>query len=506
MKTHNRSIGSSFILQFLTDTAEHAANSTQTVTAPYVELGRDQNCGICFGDDVPTVSHKHAALERKGQKIFIYNLSGTNQTLVNGRPVLREWLLHHGDEIQLSADGPRMRVVLPADNPAPRFTGQIKLFVEQTAKPYRFVLFGLLLIFLAGAAAVGIQFTRMRSSHKQLESVARSVMQQMEEQEKALAEGNSELIAGRKEQAEELAGLNKQNQDFQEALVRQSRIIKALVGSATAKPVRKTVAHPPVPAKPNPEQILIGSTQGKVYALQIFMTVKDNSGEPLSITNEHREKVHVKDYFIGSGTGFVLEDGRFITSRRWVKPWAYPEGEKDALALFANFVHHNGGNASVKVVATAPDGPELTLFDRQFSTDSTYDQPVIGNFGFGEGKIMVANREVGRDWAVSKVPVTGLPYQSGTLPAAGTEVHFLGYEIPLGTQGGPAGAPTYTKRTVAAGESAKGTLPVTGVPFEPSTYGGPAYLVKEGEPLVVGLLNEGKDGKGIIIPISHVPK
>jgi hypothetical protein len=43
--------------------------------------------------------------------VNILNLSATNQTLVNGRPVLREWPLNNGDEIQLSADGPRLRFI-----------------------------------------------------------------------------------------------------------------------------------------------------------------------------------------------------------------------------------------------------------------------------------------------------------------------------------------------------------------------------------------------------------
>jgi hypothetical protein len=57
---------------------------------------------------------------------------------------------------------------------------------------------------------------------------------------------------------------------------------------------------------------------------------------------------------------------------------------------------------------------------------------------------------------------------------------------------------------VAPEAPAKGTLAVRGAPFEMSTYGGPAYLVQDNKPLVVGLLTGGKDGKGYIIPIRHL--
>jgi hypothetical protein len=506
MKMRSGNTGSSFTLQFLTDTGEYPANATKQVAAAYVELGRDKECAVRFGEDAPTVSRKHAALERKGQKVYIYNLSETNQTLVNGRPVHKEWLLHDGDEIQLSADGPRMRFVLPADHHAPRFTSRIKMFAEQAVRPYRLVLLALLGIFLVGAAAVGIQFTKVRSGQARLVAVAQSVTQQVQDQQKALAVGNSVLVAEQTRRAEALAAVNKQNQEFQEALTRQSKIIKALVKNATARPPRRPRRAEPV-RKPDPEAVVIGNTQGQVYAVRIYLTVRGNTGQPLDLTDGNRKSVRLKDYFLGTGTGFVLEDGRFVTSRRWVKPWAYPEGEKDLLGLFTNFVHHNGGRASVKLIATAPGGPELTLSDAQFAADSTGDQTVTGNFGFGEGKIVVAGPDHTHDWAVAKVPITGLPVSNaGALSTTGNPVHLLGYEIPAGAQEGPVGSPTYTRRTVTPDAPARGTLAVRGAPFEMSTYGGPAYHVRANQALVVGLLTGGKDGKGYIIPLNRLAR
>ncbi len=504
MKMRSGNTGYSFTLQFLTDTGEYPANATKVVAGAYAELGRDKECAVRFGEDAPTVSRKHAALERKGQKVYIYNLSATNQTLVNGRPVHKEWLLHDGDEIQLSADGPRMRFLLPADSAAPRFTSRIKLFAEQAVRPYRLVLLALLGIFLVGAAAVGVQFTKVRSGQAKLVAVAKSVTQQVEEQQKALAAGNSVLVAEQTRRAEALAAVNRQNLEFQESLTRQGKIIRALVKNATAEPPRR--ARRPEPArKPDPEALVVGNTQGQVYAVRMYLTVRGNTGQPLDLTDGNRKSVRLKDYFLGTGTGFVLEDGRFVTARRWVKPWAYPEGEKDLLALFTNFVHHNGGRASIKLIATAPGGPELTLSDAQFAADSTHDQTVTGNFGFGEGKIVVAGPDHAQDWAVARVPVTGLPVgEAGTLPTASNAVHLLGYEIPAGVQEGPVGSPTYTRRTVAPDAPAKGTLAVRGAPFEMSTYGGPAYLVQGNKPRVVGLLTGGKDGKGYIIPIQRL--
>jgi hypothetical protein len=241
-----------------------------------------------------------------------------------------------------------------------------------------------------------------------------------------------------------------------------------------------------------------------VYALHVLLTVTDRHGKVLELAGEGGRPVRLENYLVGTGTGFALDDGRFLTARRWVEPWAYPRDEQDVLNLYANFVHHNGGKASVKLVAAAPDGPELTLPGDQFTVHRAADRAVVGNFGFGEGKIAVASAAGPGGWATSKVPVTGAAAATKEMLQAGDRVHLLGYEIPADVQAGPAGNPTYARLTLGAADPATGYWTVGDGRPEPGNFGGPVFVLHEGVPLVAGMLVPGPDGKGRVVPIGRV--
>ena len=98
-----------YTLEYLTPTAKHAQGTYETIVIPYIELGRSSKCGVKFGDDTPTVSRQHCAIERKGDVATLINLSKSNPTFVNGQPVTDRRELNNGDEIQLSTDVPKLR-------------------------------------------------------------------------------------------------------------------------------------------------------------------------------------------------------------------------------------------------------------------------------------------------------------------------------------------------------------------------------------------------------------
>ena len=84
----------------------------QEIKRDYTELGRDSSCAICFGDNFPTVSRRHAAIIKSETGWQIKNLSQTNPTYVNGRPVKNVYYLSNGDQIKLSTEGPLMTFIL----------------------------------------------------------------------------------------------------------------------------------------------------------------------------------------------------------------------------------------------------------------------------------------------------------------------------------------------------------------------------------------------------------
>lgn len=262
-----------FTLEFLTDTTYYAANTSKNVIVPYIEIGRDKSCGIPFTDDTPMVSRKHAAIERKNHKVILINLSTTNQTLVNGRPVLKEWPLNNGDEIQLSADGPRIRFFNTPGKGQLKFTDRMQLFAQQSLRPYRFALVGLALVLLLGSVLAAFLVKSLMRDKEKLQAATESIEKQIEEQKKALAKGDSALVAAQARQAEQLAAANALNENFQQALASQGQVLEALATTNIRKSRVKPVAPLKPPAKASGPEAPLGNAWSHVYAVQVFLTI-----------------------------------------------------------------------------------------------------------------------------------------------------------------------------------------------------------------------------------------
>jgi pSer/pThr/pTyr-binding forkhead associated (FHA) protein len=113
-KSFNQSMPTTPYILVLLDSAKDLPRGTEkTIEAPYLSLGRDTDCTICYGDDFPMVSRLHAAIEWSEDSYTLRHLSNTNQTLLNDRPIARKWFLHDDDVIQLAPSGPRIKFKMP---------------------------------------------------------------------------------------------------------------------------------------------------------------------------------------------------------------------------------------------------------------------------------------------------------------------------------------------------------------------------------------------------------
>lgn len=95
-----------FIIEFKTATQSHAAGEQLKLAVDSVQIGRDIDCQVRFDDSTPTVSRKHAKIEREGIRYKVIALSQTNATYVNGSPIKGDFYLNSGDEIKFSSQGP----------------------------------------------------------------------------------------------------------------------------------------------------------------------------------------------------------------------------------------------------------------------------------------------------------------------------------------------------------------------------------------------------------------
>jgi ABC transport system ATP-binding/permease protein len=77
-------------------------------------LGRDPEGEVVIDADAAVVSRRHAEIRRAGEQFAVTDLKSFNGTLVNGQRIAGTVTLYGGDQIQLGAGGPVVRVIDPS--------------------------------------------------------------------------------------------------------------------------------------------------------------------------------------------------------------------------------------------------------------------------------------------------------------------------------------------------------------------------------------------------------
>jgi ABC-type multidrug transport system ATPase subunit/pSer/pThr/pTyr-binding forkhead associated (FHA) protein len=77
-------------------------------------LGRDPEGEVVIDAAAAVVSRRHAEIKKTGEQFFISDLKSFNGTLVGGKRITETVPLFDGDEIQLGAGGPQLRLTDPA--------------------------------------------------------------------------------------------------------------------------------------------------------------------------------------------------------------------------------------------------------------------------------------------------------------------------------------------------------------------------------------------------------
>ncbi|MDX6402642.1 MAG: transport system ATP-binding/permease protein [Blastocatellia bacterium] len=86
-------------------------------------LGRDPEGEVVIDVAAAVVSRRHAEIKKTGEQFSITDLKSFNGTLVGGKRITETVTLFDGDEIQLGAGGPLLRIIDPAHPPAGRSQG-----------------------------------------------------------------------------------------------------------------------------------------------------------------------------------------------------------------------------------------------------------------------------------------------------------------------------------------------------------------------------------------------
>jgi V8-like Glu-specific endopeptidase len=483
-----------YVLEHRTHSQKHKAGKVQEIIVDYIELGRDSRCQVRFENDMPTVSRRHAAIIKEDDKWVIKNLSQVNQTIVNGRPVANKWYLNTGDEIQLSAEGPKIGFIVPEINTVKSigFTKRMSLFRQQALRPYKtaITVLSFVLLFVVIGLGYGIYDakTKVVKLEKETEELGGQIVKLTDQFEDAKEISLREI--------DSLRVLNLANEQARNQMSQKVSRMEGTINRLIVEQQNLSANH-----SFNNQDIISDFSGLYPYVYQIILE---------SIELVFEGEVMKEEINSPIGSGFLLNSKNFITARHVIEPWYYISGE-DMELIYMNALVQMGADLTAKYTAISPAGTSFSFTNKDFALDRSKDE----NYSFTDADgdqvlISVAPMELSNtDWArISTNIQGGLPFDSNLSNRLSmrTNLYVLGYPLGMAARSGANISPIYGSCVVGADGLQNGVIMISARNFERGNSGGPVFVEKQdGSFTVVGIISAGAgDNIGFIVPISAV--
>jgi hypothetical protein len=253
----------------------------------------------------------------------------------------------------------------------------------------------------------------------------------------------------------------------------------------------------------------INSYSGYVFAIQLEKTeIKHLNG---------RTQVVIEPLPKLVGTGFLMNDGRFITARHVVEPWYYYNIRLDysIFDVYSKFrlaelnqIVNNGGSVIAHYTAVSSSGKRISFNSSLARINRTTDK--MESERAGRSRIMRRTAVLDdTDWAVYQTLERSRLAHDRALSMnldIGTTLAVQGYPWGRGADEAVQVTPIYSTCQVARnGLDVNGTIMVSNDNTERGNDGGPVTVVgADGAYYVVGILSGSTFAKGRIVPISVV--
>ena len=496
-----------YILEHKVSSKYHKAGESQEIIVDNIELGRDSHCQVRFDESFKTVSRHHAGIVKDGDMWKLVQISKSNSTFLNGRPVKTEWYLQNGDEIQLSVNGPKLGFIVPTGKKATvgsiGLTRRMSLFRQQALRPYKTAIASLAVCLVLAIIGLGGWNWKLHEDlRNQSLQLAEQIIKNKDNKElvdslaKKLAEANNKIAA-----ADEKIG----------------NIKKAQTRTVT---VRRPVTTPASgdgagSSSESSSGASISSCYPYTYSVTCFVVAED--GKPITYKNRNG-----KDCYVAwSGTGFLLNNGYFVTAHHMIHfdEFDFDEGGNiipNTVNTVVNTRYYSG-QWKIKMIAVSSSGDKLNLdysyTNCPFKTGNTKMEQATITDEAGRTWVVRAHLYAdGTDWACVKVSrSTGLAYDgafSKNMPAQ-TKLTILGFPSNMDqTQNGTISPDVSEAITSRHGLEDGGWIRTSNENTDHGNSGGPVLTIRNGKQTVVGILsgaNFGSDKshrKGRIIPIG----
>lgn len=467
----------------------HKAGESQQIIVDQIELGRDPSCQVRFDESFNTVSRRHAAIVKDGDNWKLVQLSKTNSTYLNGRRVQNEWYLQNGDEIQLSTNGPKLGFIVPeGKNGLVRsinLTARLNLFRQQALRPYKTALWSLAAVLLLVVGFGGYFLKEAVNDAREAEKAV-VIAEERWAEEKAAMEVT-------------LKELDETNKKLAEDSKKKDVAIKALDGQV--KELQKRSA-------PSVNSI---ECNDAINACLPYIFFIQTVGFEIIAPNGERIMIEAgKDGAPSwTGTGFLLNDGRFVTARHVSEAWYFWQdgsGVNEQL-LAMNQIVNVGGRVIAYFMAVSSSGKTLEFKSDQFVCDRSQDRrgtlednsvaslAILGNTDFAYIRNMSSSNR-------------GLKYDSQRSRELkrGESLVVLGFPLGLGANAIDDIEPILGSGMVAAPGLQQGCILTTDTNYEQGNSGGPVFCTNsDGSLSVVGIVSAGAGrSTGFVVPISVI--
>lgn len=458
-----------FILEHKVSSSYHKAGEAQEIIVDQIELGRDSRCQVRFDESFSTVSRRHAAIIRDGDNWKLVQLSQTNQTFLNGHPVQKEWYLQNGDEIQLAVNGPKLGFIIPTGNKSTvgsiGLSRRLSLFRQQALMPYKKAMWAMaavLVLVIAGGTWFGLHQKGIIDEQAGMITILDSVNLAHEQAITDMLAKNEELIGNNQQMQKRLNTMQKKLNNVSKNISVSSKV--------TGKSIDKCA----------PAVYFI-------YVNEVYVQLPDGDSKTIDY-----------DYV---GTGFLLNDGRFVTARHIIEPWSYIDSDNDTTEVILNLIENNGGIVRSHLHVYSPDGTEMDFWSNQFVVNKASDK-IKTNEGT---KMRLGSWK--NDWAYVRTDKSGgLPFDNAMSQnlKVQTKLTVLGYPLALGANSRNNIEPIYGSAVVAKNGLDEGMILVTEATIEHGSSGCPIFCsTQDGGLAVVGIASAiGGRSTGFIVPIS----
>ncbi|MDR1813965.1 MAG: FHA domain-containing protein [Tannerella sp.] len=531
-----------YVLEHFNSSKYHRAGEAQEIIVDQIEIGRDPQCQVRFDSSFNTVSRRHAAIVREGSRWKLVQLSSTNSTFVNGQKVDADWYLQNGDEIQLSVGGPKLGFIIPQGNKATvgsiGLTRRLSLFRQQALAPYKTAL-TILSVLLALLIIGGVWYAIEKNRETEALIAKQTELTQRADQIEAEKEELKNKVASSDEEAAAIKrDLEQKEQELEDIRTAQEElknrkpqvIVRQVAATPTPAPKAKAAAvdedededEAPAPkAKASGAKKIENGADASATGVNTFEDVEAVNPYVYVIILDKLEwqnlREPVKSYKFSTivGSGFMLNDGRFVTARHVVEPWYYYNRviEKDLeygnMLKEINRAVFNNGSLTAHYTIISPTGRRFQFSYDQIIANRSDDKPHTQKKGrrvYTYVEAEASDTHSRLDWAyfrtnerVGLIPDVTL---SNSLPQ-GVTLEIFGYPAGLGAEDVYNLRPQYSTGVVSApGLDGYGLIVSSNT--EGAHIGGPVMYKKDGKYVAVGIVTGGEFSKKVLVPVAEV--